>query len=116
MFFSYQEDNEEGKRSTCLNNFNLVIEPGKSCHHRRNRRGKIHDFRLIPRFYEVNQGEILIDDVPIKQYELSSLRRAIGHVQQDVFIFYGTIRTISCTANLMRPTKKSSKLPNSEYP
>jgi ATP-binding cassette subfamily B protein len=92
--FSYQEDNEEGESvQHVLNNFNLVIEPGKKVAIiGETGVGKSTISRLIPRFYEVNQGEILIDDVPIKQYELSSLRRAIGHVQQDVFIFYGTIK------------------------
>ena len=92
--FSYQEDTEEGESlQHVLSNFNLIIEPGKKIAIiGETGVGKSTISRLIPRFYEVNEGEILIDDVPIKQYELSSLRRTIGHVQQDVFIFYGTIK------------------------
>ena len=39
-----------------------------------------------------DEGEIIIDGKNIKEYDVYSLRRAIGHVQQDVFIFYGTLR------------------------
>jgi len=54
--------------------------------------GKTTISQLIPRFYDVIEGEILIDGVNIKNYDLYSLRQAIGHVQQDVYIFYGTIK------------------------
>lgn len=54
--------------------------------------GKSTISKLIPRFYDVNSGEILIDGINIKDFDIYSLRRAIGHVQQDVFIFYGTLR------------------------
>ncbi|MBO3841776.1 MAG: ABC transporter ATP-binding protein [Candidatus Brockarchaeota archaeon] len=47
---------------------------------------------LIPRFYDPTSGSILIDGVDIKRFKLSSLRRQIGIVPQDVFLFSGTIR------------------------
>lgn len=47
---------------------------------------------LIPRFYDPTSGSILIDRVDIKRFKLSSLRRQIGIVPQDVFLFSGTIR------------------------
>ena len=46
---------------------------------------------LIPRFYEVTGGRILIDGVPIKDLSLHSLRRAVGVVQQEVYLFAGTV-------------------------
>ena len=46
---------------------------------------------LIPRFYDVNKGSIQIDGVDIRNYTLKSLRQAIGLVQQDVYLFTGTI-------------------------
>lgn len=46
---------------------------------------------LIPRFYAINAGEILIDGTPIHQMALGALRRAIGVVQQDVYLFNGTV-------------------------
>ncbi|MBR2108314.1 MAG: ATP-binding cassette domain-containing protein, partial [Treponema sp.] len=54
--------------------------------------GKTTLCHLLPRFYEVTSGEILIDDVPIKNMSLKSLRKKIGLVQQDVFLFAGTIK------------------------
>ena len=54
--------------------------------------GKTTISKLIPRFYDVLEGQIDIDQINIKDYELYSLRNAIGHVQQDVFIFWGTIK------------------------
>ena len=46
---------------------------------------------LIPRFYEVTDGAILIDGVDIRDVSLGSLRRNIGVVQQDVYLFAGTV-------------------------
>ncbi len=54
--------------------------------------GKTTLCHLIPRFYEVEEGEILVDGHDIRDVTLSSLRRQIGFVQQDVFLFTGTIR------------------------
>jgi ATP-binding cassette subfamily B protein len=54
--------------------------------------GKSSLVYLIPRFYDVDSGGILIDDKDIKSFTLSSLRRQIGLVLQDVFIFTGTIK------------------------
>ena len=86
--FRYKENSEE-----VLTNFNLVIEPSKKIAIiGETGVGKSTISKIIPRFYEVNNGEILIDDVNIKDYELYDLRRLIGHVQQDVFIFFGSIR------------------------
>ena len=53
--------------------------------------GKSTLCNLIPRFYDVNKGEILIDDVPVKKIELKNLRKNIGFVRQDVVLFSGTI-------------------------
>lgn len=53
--------------------------------------GKTTLCSLIPRFYEVNAGEILIDGKNIKSLKLGSLRRHIGLVQQDVYLFAGTV-------------------------
>ena len=47
---------------------------------------------LLPRFYEIDAGRITIDGIDIRDMTLASLRREIGIVQQDVFLFAGTIR------------------------
>jgi ATP-binding cassette subfamily B protein len=55
--------------------------------------GKTSLMYLIPRFYDINSGEILIDGTDIRKFEVSSLRRQVGVVLQDVFLFSGTIRS-----------------------
>lgn len=54
--------------------------------------GKSTICHLIPRFYEVISGKITIDSIDIKEMTLSSLRKNIGIVTQDVFLFTGTIK------------------------
>ncbi|MBC7808372.1 MAG: ABC transporter ATP-binding protein [Akkermansiaceae bacterium] len=54
--------------------------------------GKTTICSLVPRFYEVSDGRITIDGTDIRGMTLASLRRNIGIVQQDVFLFAGTIR------------------------
>ena len=53
--------------------------------------GKTTLCSLIPRFYEVSKGEILLDGINIKDITLSSLRSNVGVVQQDVYLFAGTV-------------------------
>ncbi|EAD5709523.1 ABC transporter ATP-binding protein [Listeria innocua] len=54
--------------------------------------GKTTICNLLPRFYDVSDGEITIDTENIKHFTLPSLRAQIGVVQQDVFLFSGTVR------------------------
>ncbi|MFO7698540.1 MAG: ABC transporter ATP-binding protein [Anaerolineae bacterium] len=54
--------------------------------------GKTTLCSLIPRFYDVSEGRILLDGVDIRHVRLQSLRRNIGVVQQDVYMFAGTVR------------------------
>ncbi|KIU36388.1 multidrug ABC transporter ATP-binding protein [Methylobacterium radiotolerans] len=54
--------------------------------------GKTTLCALLPRFYEVEAGRITVDGLDIRDITLASLRRQIGIVQQDVFLFAGTIR------------------------
>ena len=53
--------------------------------------GKTTLCSLIPRFYEINDGQILLDGLNIRHIRLRSLRRNIGIVQQDVYLFAGTV-------------------------
>lgn len=55
--------------------------------------GKTTILSLIVRNYEVNKGEILIDDIPIKKIKIASLRKKIGQMLQDVFLFSGDIKS-----------------------
>ncbi len=54
--------------------------------------GKTTFCNLIPRFYDPQTGRVLLDGIDIREYSLSSLRRAVGIVQQDVFLFTGSVR------------------------
>jgi ATP-binding cassette subfamily B protein len=86
--FNYGKD-----KNQVLKDFNLLINPGEKIGLiGETGVGKSTISKLIPRFYDVNGGEVLIDGLNVKEYDVYSLRRAIGHVQQDVFIFYGTLR------------------------
>lgn len=84
--FSY-EDNE------ILDNLSLEIEEGKMLALvGPSGGGKTTFCNLIPRFYDLNKGDILIDDKSIYDVTLESLRANIGIVQQEVFLFTGTIK------------------------
>ena len=54
--------------------------------------GKTTITQLIPRFYDVQIGKVTIDGIDIRQVTLDSLRSNIGIVQQDVFLFHGSVR------------------------
>ncbi len=62
--------------------------------------GKTTICHLIPRFYDIDSGEICLDGENIKDFTLESLRKQIGIVQQDVFLFDGTIRDNIMYGNL----------------
>ncbi|MDZ8136590.1 MAG: ABC transporter ATP-binding protein [Nostoc sp. DedQUE04] len=53
--------------------------------------GKSTLVKLLLRFYEIQGGQILVDDIDIRELQLLELRRCIGWVSQDVFLFHGTV-------------------------
>lgn len=67
--------------------------------------GKTTLCSLLPRFYEVQGGNITIDGIDIRQMKLESLRSQIGIVQQDVFLFTGTIRENIAYGRLNAPER-----------
>ncbi|UHP14462.1 ABC transporter ATP-binding protein/permease [Listeria marthii] len=76
-----------------LNHINLSIKAGETIAFvGPSGAGKTTICNLLPRFYEVSDGEITIDGENIKRFTLPSLRAQIGVVQQDVFLFSGTVR------------------------
>ena len=76
-----------------LKNINLRIKPGQNVALvGPSGSGKTTFCSLIPRFYEVNEGRILVDGTDIRDIKLESLRKNIGVVQLDVYLFGGTIR------------------------
>ncbi len=75
-----------------LDNVNLTIEPGrKLALVGPSGGGKTTLCHLLMRFYDVKEGSISVDGVDIRDYTQESLRRNIGIVQQDVFLFAGSI-------------------------
>ena len=91
--FSYAPAKEDEEAPAVLNNINVEI-PAGSCFAVVGPSGgdKTTLCHLIPRFYEVSSGAIMIDDVDVRDVTQHSLRQSIGIVQQDVFMFAGTIR------------------------
>lgn len=85
--FGYEEDQE------VLSAINLTILPGETVAFvGPSGVGKTTLVNLLPRFYEVTAGSISIDAIDIRDMTMESLRKQIGVVQQDVFLFNGTIR------------------------
>jgi ATP-binding cassette subfamily B protein len=82
-----------GSHQTVLRDINLDIHAGETIAFvGPSGAGKTTIASLLPRFYEVGGGRITIDGIDIRRMTLASLRREIGIVQQDVFLFAGTLR------------------------
>ncbi|MDZ7770430.1 MAG: ABC transporter ATP-binding protein [Woeseiaceae bacterium] len=87
-----QVDFAYGGGERVLHDINLVIEAGSTVAFvGQTGSGKSTLIKLLLRFYQPDAGTIRIDDVPIDAVSLDSLRRRIGLVSQDVFLFQGTI-------------------------
>lgn len=84
--FAYRGETE------VLHNVNLVIEPGQTAALvGPTGAGKTSIANLVARFYDVNAGAVLIDDIDVRTVTQQSLRRQMGLVPQDPFLFTGTI-------------------------
>lgn len=87
VWFAYKDED------WVLRDVSFTIEPGQTIAFvGATGAGKSSILNLISRFYDIQKGEILIDGVNIKDCTKEDLRRAIGVVLQDVFLFTGTIR------------------------
>lgn len=86
---SFSYDNKD----SILNNINMDVESGSTVAIvGPSGSGKTTFCNIIPRFYDIYNGMVTIDDIDIKNIKLKSLRQNIGIVQQDVYIFGGTIK------------------------
>jgi len=95
---SYQVDRVSGliefdhEEAAALSDINLTIKAGQTVAFvGRSGSGKSTLLNLIPRLYDVDQGEIRLDGVNIQQYQLDNLRSHIAYVGQDVVLFNDTI-------------------------
>ncbi|MCI5588168.1 MAG: ABC transporter ATP-binding protein/permease, partial [Lachnospiraceae bacterium] len=61
--------------------------------------GKSSLVNLIPRFYDVSEGQVLVDGRDVREYDLTELRERIGVVPQKAVLFHGTIRENICWGN-----------------
>jgi len=85
--FAYSDD------APALNNIDLHIKPGdKVAFVGASGGGKSTLVNLVPRFYEVSQGELLINQQPIKNYTLASLRQHMAVVSQEIILFNDTVK------------------------
>jgi subfamily B ATP-binding cassette protein MsbA len=86
--FAYQSNSEP-----VLQHINLVCKPGQTVaivgH---SGSGKTTLVNLLPRFYELSSGDILLDGQPLREFKLANLRQQIALVSQQVVLFNGTIR------------------------
>ena len=90
--FGYGSEDDESKKLV-ISDLNLTIEAGKTLALvGPSGGGKTTLCNLIPRFYNVSEGRILLDGHDIRDIKIPSLRKCIGMVSQSVFLFDGTIR------------------------
>lgn len=93
--------NYDKSKPPVLKNLNLNIKAGETVAFvGPSGAGKTTICSLIPRFYDVDEGQITIDGIDIRDMTVRSLRKQIGIVQQDVFLFTGTIRENIAYGNL----------------
>lgn len=88
VWFAYENDDY------VIKDVSFVINPGeKVAFVGATGAGKSSILNLIGRYYDIQKGQILIDDIDIKDLSIKQIRSAIGQVQQDVFIFTGKIKS-----------------------
>ena len=99
--FRYENSDARDVESKVIHDLSMHIEPGKTVALvGPSGGGKTIICNLIPRFYEADEGTIYIDGVDIRDLTRESLRRNIGIVAQDVFLFNGSIRENIAYGNL----------------
>ena len=95
VVFSYDsdEDREKGQaKGEVLSNINFIAEAGETIALvGRSGSGKSTLASLLPRFYDVTEGEILLDGVPVQELTMENLREQIALVSQDITLFNDTI-------------------------
>lgn len=101
VWFGYNED------QPVLKNINFTVEPGQTVAivgHTGS--GKTTIISLLNRMYEINSGEIKIDDVAVEEWDVDTLRRNVGVVLQDVFLFSGSVMENITLRNERIPKEK----------
>lgn len=110
--FSYNEEME------VLHRFNLHVKPGERigiCGPTGS--GKTTVASLIPRFYDITEGDLQVDGRSVSDYQLHSLRKQISFVLQDTVLFYGTIReniAYGCPSATENDIMEAARLANAD--
>lgn len=90
VVFDYKD--EDGNLKRALNNVSFVAEKGKTTAIIGSTgSGKSTVLNLIPRFYDVTEGAVLIDGVDVREMDFSSIYEKLGYIPQQAFLFSGTI-------------------------
>ena len=94
VWFAYnQQDGETSEPEWVLKDISFHVKPGQTVAFvGATGAGKTSIINLLSRFYDIQRGHINVDGHDLREYDLSQLRRQIGVVLQDVFLFAGTIR------------------------
>lgn len=94
VWFTYDKEVEEdAEKNWILSDVSFVVKPGQTAAIvGATGAGKTTIINLLLRFYEIDKGQILVDGIDIRQMRLADLRRHIGLVLQDVFLFSGSIQ------------------------
>lgn len=88
VWFAYEKEN------WVLKDVSFVVNPGETVAFvGATGAGKTSILNLITRYYQIQKGEILIDDIPVNEINKSTLRQFVGQMMQDVFIFTGDIES-----------------------
>lgn len=88
VWFAYEKEN------WVLKDVSFVVNPGETAAFvGHTGAGKTSILNLITRYYTIQKGEILVDDIPIHKIKKSSLRQHVGQMLQDVFVFTGDIKS-----------------------
>ncbi len=88
VWFAYDKEN------WVLRDVSFVVEPGETAAFvGATGAGKTSILNLISRYYEIQKGQILIDDIPIHRIKKQSIRKYVGQMLQDVFVFTGDINS-----------------------
>ena len=96
---SFNYDVDDTKKNV-LDNINIELEDGSiTCITGASGSGKSTILKLLMRFWDVDEGEVLISGVNVKDINTKSLREAQGYMTQDTYLFEGTIKDNICIAN-----------------